>query len=129
MIKRLPILMALVLTAGAQQALAAFPGNGFWAVRPAKRAATEAEPLVRPRRAAPPLDIYPPYNPHFDNSLYARGLTPGGGSAYQNNEYSGRGANMSYSYWDGGFNPGGLYSFSMYPHFDRPGFTYWQGGY
>ncbi|HEX7376129.1 MAG TPA: hypothetical protein VF278_03405 [Pirellulales bacterium] len=126
--KRLPILVAFMFAA-AQPSLAAFPGNGMWGVRPTKRTRADAEPLVRNRRAGPPLDIYPAYNPHFDNSMHARGMSPGGGSAYQNNEYSGRGANMSYSYWDGGFNPGSLYSFSMYPHFDRPGFTYWQGGY
>ncbi|HET6882476.1 MAG TPA: hypothetical protein VFI31_20080 [Pirellulales bacterium] len=123
------LLLAMLLALGGQQAWAAFPGNGFWDVKSsARRQDTEDTHPRRSRRVSRPLDIYPPYNPHIDNALYGRGLTESGGSAYQTNEYRGRGANMSYSYYDGGFNPGGLYSFSAYPHFDRPGFTYWQGG-
>ncbi|HQU47450.1 MAG TPA: hypothetical protein PK867_31895, partial [Pirellulales bacterium] len=79
-----------------------------------------------PRRSAP-LDIYPPNSPHFDHALYGRGMTGSVGNAYDSNEYRGRPTTLSYGYWDGGFNPG-IYGFSMYPHFDRPGFTYWQGG-
>jgi hypothetical protein len=126
--KRLPILLALLLACGGRQALAAYPGNGFWGVKSGRsHGADQAQP-TRQRRVSRPLDIYPPYNPHLDNTFYGRGLTEAGGSAYQTNEYRGRGANMSYSYYDGGFSPGGLYSLSAYPHFDRPGFTYWQGG-
>ena len=109
-------------------AFAAFPGNGYWGIGPNRKPRGEAAQPVSHRRRSYPLDIYPPGNPHFDNALYGRGLTSGGGNAYQNNEYRGRGASMSYGYSDGGFNPS-LYGFSMYPHFDRPGFTYWQGGY
>lgn len=61
-----------------------------------------------------------------DSADYAgRGLTGHGFSAYQGNGYQGSGQNLYYGYWDGGFNTG-MYGFSMYPHFDRPGFTYWQ---
>lgn len=54
-----------------------------------------------------------------------RGMTGRGLSSYQSNGYSGPHQNYYYGYWDGGFNPG-LYGFSLYPHFNRPGFTYWQ---
>jgi hypothetical protein len=61
-----------------------------------------------------------------DRADYAgRGLTGNGFSAYQGNGYQGGGQNLYYGYWDGGFNTG-VYGFSMYPHFNRPGFTYWQ---
>lgn len=61
-----------------------------------------------------------------DSADYAgRGLTGRGFSAYQGNGYQGSGQNLYYGYWDGGFNTG-MYGFSVYPHFDRPGFTYWQ---
>lgn len=56
-----------------------------------------------------------------------RGMTGRGGvSTYQSNGYSGPRQNLYYGYWDGGFQGGSLYGSSMYPHFDRPGFTYWQ---
>jgi hypothetical protein len=55
-----------------------------------------------------------------------RGMTGRGLSAYQSNGYSGPNQNLYYGYWDGGFQGGSLYGSSMYPHFDRPGFTYWQ---
>jgi hypothetical protein len=55
-----------------------------------------------------------------------RGMTGRGLSAYQSNGYSGPRQNLYYGYWDGGFQGGSLYGYSMYPHFDRPGFTYWQ---
>ncbi|HVX10115.1 MAG TPA: hypothetical protein VHC22_02830 [Pirellulales bacterium] len=126
--KRMAFLLALLLAACCRQVDAAYPGNGFWGVQTARKSNDDTARTTRTRRASHLLDVYPPYNAHFDNSMYARGMTLGGGSAYQNNEYNGRGANYSYSYYDGGFNPGGLYSFSLYPHFDRPGFTYWQGG-
>jgi hypothetical protein len=126
--KRLPILLALFV-AGGQAAFAAFPGNGYWSIKPARNRQNEAAETTRPRRASPPLDIYPAYDPHFDNAIYGLGLTASGGSAYLTNEYRGRQASMSYGYWDGGFSPGGVYSLSLYPHFDRPGFTYWQGGF
>lgn len=64
--------------------------------------------------AADPLD----YN--------GRGMTGRGLSSYQSNGYSGPNQNLYYGYWDGGFQAGSLYGYSMYPHFDRPGFTYWQ---
>ena len=61
-----------------------------------------------------------------DRADYAgRGLTGHGFSAYQGNGYQGSGQNLYYGYWDGGFNTG-MSGFSMYPHFDRPGFTYWH---
>jgi hypothetical protein len=101
----------------------AFPGNGYWGIEPTRKSGDDVD---HPRHPARHID--PSANPHFDNALYGRGLTAAGASAYQTNEYQGRGANMYYGYWDGGFNPGGLYNFSIYPHFDRPGFTYWQGG-
>ena len=128
--RRLPFLsLTLLLAACGRPAEAAFPGNGFWGVRAERRSSDESAQPTRPRRTSRPLDVYAPYDPHFDNDLYGRGLTPGGGSAYLTNQYRGRPANVSYSYWDGGFNPnGGLYSLSNYPHFDRPGFTYWLGG-
>lgn len=122
------ILAAALLAAGSQSALAAFPGNGYWGVGPSRPSRGQAAQQSSPRRrSGPPLDIYPPGNPHMDNSLYGRGLSGNGGSAYLTNQYRGNGANFSYGYWDGGFNPG-LYGFSNYPHFDRPGFTYWYGG-
>jgi hypothetical protein len=109
------------------QALAAFPGNGYWGVGPTRTPRGETAHPASPRqRSAYPLDAYPASNPHFDNSLLGRGLSSGG-AAYLTNQYRGYNAGMSYGYWDGGFNPG-IYGFSMYPHFDRPGFTYWQGG-
>lgn len=55
-----------------------------------------------------------------------RGMTGRGLSTYQSNGYSGPRQNLYYGYWDGGFQGGSLYGSSMYPHFDRPGFTYWQ---
>jgi hypothetical protein len=116
-----------MFAACSEQALAAFPGQGYWAVGPARKPRGEAAQPVSPRRrSAYPLDVYPAPNPHLDNTLLGRGLSSGG-AAYLTNQYQGRGGSMSYGYWDGGFNPG-LYGFSMYPHFDRPGFTYWQGG-
>jgi hypothetical protein len=126
--KRLAVLAILFLAAG-QAALAAFPGNGYWSVKPSSNRRDDAAQTTRPRRASAPLDIYPAYDPHFDNAIYGIGLTKNGGSAYLTNEYRGPVANMSYGYWDGGFSPGGIYSLSLYPHFDRPGFTYWQGGF
>jgi hypothetical protein len=122
------LLAAVVLGVGSQLAFAAFPGNGYWGVGPSRAPRGEQAQRSAPRRrSGPPLDVYPPYNPHVDNSLYGRGLSGTSGSAYLTNQYRGSGANMSYGYWDGGFNPT-LYGFSMYPHFDRPGFTYWYGG-
>ncbi|HWB10906.1 MAG TPA: hypothetical protein VG826_16880 [Pirellulales bacterium] len=121
------LLALLLLSAGCPNADGAFPGNGFWGIEPARKPHADASHAAV-RHQARPHDIYPSSNPHFDNVSYGRGLTVGGGSAYQMNEYQGRGANLYYGYWDGGFNPGGLYSLSTYPHFDRPGFTYWQGG-
>ena len=58
-------------------------------------------------------------------SYEGRGMTGQGLSSYQSNGYSGAYQNNYYGYWDGGFNPG-LYGFSLYPHFNRPGFTYWR---
>ncbi|HET6879710.1 MAG TPA: hypothetical protein VFI31_06135 [Pirellulales bacterium] len=55
-----------------------------------------------------------------------RGMTGRGLSAYQSNGYSGPNQSLYYGYWDGGFQGGSAYGYSMYPHFDRPGFTYWQ---
>ncbi|MGH7137250.1 MAG: hypothetical protein ACREHD_16020, partial [Pirellulales bacterium] len=55
-----------------------------------------------------------------------RGMTGQGVSAYQGNGYSGGNQGLYYGYWDGGFQQGNLYGYSMYPHFNRPGFTYWQ---
>jgi hypothetical protein len=118
---------AAVLAVVSQQSFAAFPGNGYWGIGPNRQRRDEsAQPVAARRRTSYPLDVYPRPNPHVDNSLLGRGISSGG-SAYQTNQYRGNGANMSYGYWDGGFNPG-LYGFSMYPHFDRPGFTYWYGG-
>ena len=77
------------------------------------RSAPAQEPWGGRERAANPLD--------YDG----RGMTGRGLSAYQSNGYSGPNQNLYYGYWDGGFTPG-LYGFSMYSHFDRPGFTYWQ---
>lgn len=127
--KRWSFLVAVaMLAACSQDAFSAFPGNGYWGIGPKRPPRGEqAQQVSYRRRTSYPLDIYPRSDPHFDNTLYARGLSAGGGSAYQTNDYRGRSANFSYGYWDGGFNPG-LYGFSMYPHFDRPGFTYWQGG-
>jgi hypothetical protein len=71
------------------------------------------EPWVRPGPPADPADYE------------GRGMTGFGLSAYQSNGYTGPNQNLYYGYWDGGFTPG-LYGFSMYSHFDRPGFTYWQ---
>ena len=122
------IVAAAVLLAVSQESLAAFPGNGYWGIGPKRQRRDEsAQPVSYRRRNSYPLDVYPRPNPHIDNSLYGRGLSGTSGSAYLTNQYRGSGANMSYGYWDGGFNPG-LYGFSMYPHFDRPGFTYWYGG-
>jgi hypothetical protein len=127
--QRWPFFLAMLLAVGSRQAEAAYPGNGFWGVQSARKSSdAEAQPK-RPRRVSRPLDIYPAYDPHYDNSLYARGLTPGGGSAYMSHNYRGRAASVSYSYYDGGFNPNGsLYGLSNYPHYDRPGFSYWAGG-
>jgi hypothetical protein len=122
------LLALLLLSTGCPNAEGAFPGNGYWAIDPARKPHDGADHQPGPRHAVRSRDISPAANPHFANMLYGRGLTVGGGSAYQMNEYQGRGANLYYGYWDGGFNPGGLYNFSLYPHFDRPGFTYWQGG-
>lgn len=122
------LLAAAMLAASWQEARAAFPGNGYWGIGPKRQPRGEpAQQVSYRRRSSYPLDVYPQGNPHFDNALYGRGLSGSGGSAYDNNVYRGRAVNLSYGYWDGGFNPG-LYGFSMYPHFDRPGFTYWQGG-
>lgn len=125
---------ALILTAVAawtafgEAATAQFPGGGYWGAYQAnnsnyhKRAAYgELRGGLEPNVQGTDRD------PHYANYLAGRGLTGNGMSAYQGNEYRGRPTNMYYGYWDGGFNPG-LYGFSMYPHFDRPGFTYWQGG-
>jgi hypothetical protein len=121
------LLAATFLVACTNPAIAAFPGNGYWGVGPTRKPRGETvQPTGPRRRSAYPLDVYPPPNPHLDNSLYGRGFSSGG-AAYLTNQYQGRGGSMSYGYWDGGFNPS-LYGFSMYPHFDRPGFTYWQGG-
>lgn len=117
--------LALVLAAHPWPAEAGFPGNGYWSVKPNRRSSTQLA-SQRTRRSEP-LDIYPPYSPHFDNTLYSRGMTTSGLNAYDANEYRGRPTSLSYGYWDGGFNPG-IYGFSQYPHFDRPGFTYWWGG-
>jgi hypothetical protein len=125
---RLVLLAAAVLAVGSQDVLAAFPGNGYWGIGPKRQPRSDSvQQVTYRRRSSYPLDVYPRPNPHVDNSVYSRGLSGSGGSAYQTNQYRGSGANLSYGYWDGGFNPG-LYGFSMYPHFDRPGFTYWQGG-
>lgn|SRR5487761_1088263 len=127
--RRCVLFLAVALSAPcSQHAFAAFPGHGFWGVGPERQPrGQQAQPTSPRRRTSYPLDVYPPGNPHLDNSLYGRGMSAGGGSAYQNNGHRGPGGNISYGYWDGGFNPG-LYGFSMYPHYDRPGFTYWQGG-
>lgn len=71
-------------------------------------------PANRPNLASDPFD----YN--------GRGMTGHGLSTYQSNGYSGSNQNLYYGYWDGGFQGGSLYGYSMYPHFNRPGFTYWQ---
>jgi hypothetical protein len=79
-----------------------------------RAASTRAhEPWTTRRQLADPMDYE------------GRGLTGRGMSAYQTNGYTGPNQNPYYGYWDGGFTPG-LYGFSMYAHFDRPGFTYWQ---
>ena len=70
----------------------------------------------------PSLDRGSPVDPM---DYEGRGMTGRGLSAYQSNGYRGPNQNLYYGYWDGGFQPG-LYGFSMYSHFDRPGFTYWQ---
>ncbi|HWB08758.1 MAG TPA: hypothetical protein VG826_06025 [Pirellulales bacterium] len=75
--------------------------------------ASAQEPWARPGPPADPMDYQ------------GRGMTGRGLSAYQSNGYTGPNQNLYYGYWDGGFTPG-LYGFSMYSHFDRPGFTYWQ---
>lgn len=75
--------------------------------------ATAQESLADRGTPADPMD----YN--------GRGMTGRGLSSYQSNGYSGPNQNLYYGYWDGGFTPG-LYGFSMYSHFDRPGFSYWQ---
>jgi hypothetical protein len=125
------VLAAAIVVGFSNPALAQFPGNGYWGHYQAsnsnyhKRAAygelrENLEPDVRDT----------PSDPHIANYMEGRGYTHHGSgfSAYQSNQYRGKSAlNMYYGYWDGGFNPG-LYGFSMYPHFDRPGFTYWQGG-
>ena len=127
--KRLPFLLAMLLSLCSRPADAAYPGNGFWGVQPSRKSSDEDAQPKRSRRVSRPLDVYAPYDPHFDNGLYARGLTPGGGSAYLSHNYTGRAAPVSYGYWDGGFNPNGsLYGLSNYPHYDRPGFSYWAGG-
>jgi hypothetical protein len=72
------------------------------------------EPWVDRRPAADPMNYE------------GRGMTGQGVSAYQGNGYSGGNQGLYYGYWDGGFQPGNLYGYSMYPHFNRPGFTYWQ---
>ena len=65
--------------------------------------------------------------PAVDRMNYeGRGMTGQGVSAYQGNGYSGGNQGLYYGYWDGGFQTGNLYGYSMYPHFNRPGFTYWQ---
>ena len=109
-------------------AMAQFPGGGYWGADHAsnsnyhKRAAyNELRRHLEPNVQGTARD------PHYANTLLGWGLTGNGMSAYQGNQYRGRATSMYYGYWDGGFNPG-LYGFSMYPHFDRPGFTYWQGG-
>lgn len=83
---------------------------------PDQRAASHAadEPSVGRRRPVDPMNYE------------GRGMTGQGVSAYQSNGYSGGNQGLYYGYWDGGFQPGNLYGYSMYPHFDRPGFTYWQ---
>jgi hypothetical protein len=81
--------------------------------RQQSRSATAQEPWARP---GPPPDLM---------DYEGRGMTGRGLSAYQSNGYTGPNQNLYYGYWDGGFTPG-LYGFSMYSHFDRPGFMYWQ---
>jgi hypothetical protein len=122
------LLVLSLLGAWCPNAEAAFPGNGYWRIDSASKPRGDANHQAGSRYPGRSPHIDPSPNPYFANALYGRGLTVGGGSAYQTNEYRGRGANFNYGYWDGGFNPGGLYSLSTYPHFDRPGFTYWQGG-
>lgn len=126
------ILGATVLLAGwCSPAMAQFPGNGYWGnykynnSNYHKRASygelrNKLEPQIAGTNRDPRIANY------MDGRGYAKNSS--GFSDYQSNEYRG-GAhlNMYYGYWDGGFNPG-LYGFSMYPHFNRPGFTYWQGG-
>lgn len=75
---------------------------------------TIREPSARGGPSTDPLDYE------------GRGMTGRGLSSYQSNGYSGPRQNSYYGYWDGGFQGGSLYGSSMYPHFDRPGFTYWQ---
>lgn len=81
------------------------------------------------RQQAPPNNAHEPWAdrgaPVDPMDYEGRGMTGRGLSAYQSNGYSGPNQNLYYGYWDGGFRPG-LYGFSMYSHFDRPGFTYWQ---
>lgn len=81
------------------------------------------------RQRAPTATAHEPWadrGPAADPMNYnGRGLTGRGLSAFQSNGYTGPNQNMYYGYWDGGFQPG-LYGFSRYSHFDRPGFTYWQ---
>ncbi|HVA47505.1 MAG TPA: hypothetical protein VNH11_14135 [Pirellulales bacterium] len=81
------------------------------------------------RQRAPSTAAHGPWTNHSgpdDPMDYeGRGMTGQGLSSYQSNGYRGPHQNYYYGYWDGGFTPG-LYGFSMYPHFDRPGFTYWQ---
>ncbi|HXT57444.1 MAG TPA: hypothetical protein VN699_02365 [Pirellulales bacterium] len=124
------IAAAAAWAACSNPAAAQFPGNGYWGAYHAsnshyhKRAAyDQLQQNLQPRVEGTERD------PHYANYLMGRGLSSNGNgmSAYQGNEYRGRATNMYYGYWDGGFNPG-LYGFSMYPHFDRPGFSYWQGG-
>ena len=120
--------LAFTLAASAWPAEAGFPGNGYWSVGTNRRSKPQPVQLASLRtRRSTLVDIYPPYDPHYDNTLYSRGMTASGLNAYDANEYRGRPTSVSYGYWDGGFNPG-IYGFSQYPHFDRPGFTYWWGG-
>lgn len=128
--KRL-VLMLTVAAAWAAlggSAMAQFPGGGYWGAYHANNTHYHKRASYGELRSHLEPDVTgTASDPHYSNYLLGWGLTGNGMSAYQGNEYRGRPTSMYYGYWDGGFNPG-LYGFSMYPHFDRPGFTYWQGG-
>jgi len=90
--------------------------SGYEVQRQRSHGTVPHDPWARPGPAADPMNYE------------GRGMSSSGLSAYQNNGYNGPNQDINYGYWDGGFQPG-LYGFSMYSHFDRPGFTYWQSGF
>ncbi|HVW38574.1 MAG TPA: hypothetical protein VHB99_14765 [Pirellulales bacterium] len=124
----LTVVAAWIALGGAAQAQ--FPGGGYWGAYHSNNSNYHKRASYGELRNRLEPDVQgTDRDPHFSNSnhLLGWGLTGNGTNAYQGNGYRGRSTSMYYGYWDGGFNPG-LYGFSMYPHFDRPGFTYWQGG-